>query len=84
MLTFSSFFFFFLKNNFGILFAGLFDIQSQAIFMHGEPGAIVYKVFGKLLLSNSLPQPHLRPQDIRYKCANRLRGGDGNSACFAG
>lgn len=55
--------------------------------MHGEPGAIVYKVhsvFGKLLLSNSLPQPHLRPQDIRYKCANRLRGGDGNSACFAG
>lgn len=44
MITFSSFFFFFLKNNFGILFAGLFDIQPQAIFMHGEPGAIVYEV----------------------------------------
>lgn len=64
MITFSSLFFFFLKNNFGILFAGLFDIQPQAIFMHGEPGAIVYEVHGvswevvaKQLFTSAAPTP---------------------------
>jgi len=60
----------------------------MAIFMHGEPGAIVYEVHSvswevvaKQLFTSATPTP---AGYIRYKCANRLRGGDGNSACFAG